>query len=418
MDMFGKRIHPRFTSDERGTLGTFFAVATLGFVCVIGLAVDGGQMMALRGELQDVADDAVLSAVAAAKPLGDAQQDAEAMFRSRVASQARLKSAAVSFTFSNDPTTDEISAEISAVYPTVFMGAIGVASATVTVKASATRKSGGARVLDVAMCMDATGSMQPTIDAVKANALNLQTSLNSYFASNSIAPFDAIRVRPIFFRDFGGNYNYDEATGGDVDKYPFGWEWRPAGDARNYGDDVPMRAAAAFFNLESDAAGFSAFVTPEVESGGGDDPESGLECLNEAMGSAWLRAGDTVSTASGDKTVGEAFSVVAIWTDQATHPPAYFRSLLNPSYPVLATMPATYGNLEAKWNDDTVIPQAHKLLATFKPASATDGWDQVTAWSGYLAAGTLVAGTGTMIERLGDAVQTLSTGGYTARLTH
>ena len=55
-------------------------------------------------------------------------------------------------------------------------------------------------VIDIVMCIDATGSMQTTIDAVKAQASNFGTNLKSEL--NASSENLKIRVQPIFYRDW------------------------------------------------------------------------------------------------------------------------------------------------------------------------------------------------------------------------
>ncbi len=61
----------------------------------------------------------------------------------------------------------------------------------------------GFPVLDIAMCIDSTGSMQPTLDAVKTNAINFYDNLNASLTAKGIQPFPHVRVRLIYFKDFG-----------------------------------------------------------------------------------------------------------------------------------------------------------------------------------------------------------------------
>ena len=275
-------------------------------------------------------------------------------------------------------------------------------------------------MLDISMCIDATGSMQSVIDAIKDNALSFFTDLSTEFANQGIDPFASVRVRPIFFRDYGGNWmSYDVATGGSVDKYPLGFEARPAGDSRNYGDDVPMRAAPDFFNATTDAASLFSFVDPEAESGGGDYPESALECLNEAIDSPWLRPGDAVDTGSGTMNADTVFSVIAIWTDQDVHAPGFSYSLLNSNYPPASKMPRNYADLTAKWSDGTKIPQENKLLTLFIPTSApTTDWAPVMDWDRFMRAGTLTDGTDNMVRHIAEAVATIDSTNKGSRLTN
>ena len=99
-------------------------------------------------------------------------------------------------------------------------------------------------VIDVVMCIDATGSMQNTLNAVQANAMtfnqDLREELGVGIASNKIK----IRVRPIFYRDWeeGRDYNnamvaYNAAYQEYLDDHA-AWEAASTGGSGAYWADV------------------------------------------------------------------------------------------------------------------------------------------------------------------------------------
>jgi Flp pilus assembly protein TadG len=413
----------RFSRDNSGSILPVFGFLLLPILATVALAIDYGTMVTTRSKLQAAVDSAALNA--ALKPSADLQSSAQSRDPQPVTADY-FNSIYPGLNIDGDlqsatlvPTSDGagVTAKATVRYRTKFGVAVGRDTVEINVEATAQRPN-GAVVLDVAMCIDATGSMQPTLNAVKSSALSFYADLNAALAAKNIRAFDAVRVRPIYFRDFGGNAGrYSVASGGQVDKYPLGWQNRPAGDARNLGDDVPMRAAPNFFNLFDKAADFDQFVSGELESGGGDNPESGLECLNEAISSAWTRTGDTVSTASGDKQATTVYSVVAHWTDNDAQLPSYGPSLQNPNYPPASKMPRNYAGLTAKWEDDAVIPQANKLLAFFTPTSAPDvAYRPIKAWNRFLQAGTLSDGTSAMVQNIANAVAQIPSGPGSVRL--
>ena len=400
-----------------GSVAVLFALLTPVLFLFVGLAVDYTNSVRIKSAIQSEADSAVIAAAAFIGPESEALELAETYINNALVKRG-LSHSTTSKSIERDKVTDDFVLSLTYQMPTRFAGLAGIQNFELDVKSAAAPK-GGTRVLDIAMCIDATGSMQPTIDAVKTNALNFYTTLNAELAARRLEKFDAVQVRPIFFRDFGGNWKwYDVATGGQVDKYPLGFENRPAGDPKNYGDDVSMRAAADFFNVIDKQADLQAFVTPEIESGGGDDTESGLECLNEAIDSRWTRVGDKVTTANGDQKATDVISVIAIWTDENAHEPSFNYSLLNPNYPNASKMPRDYAGLRAKWDSETSIPQKNKLLATFMPPSApSSGWDPVQAWPRTMRAGSLTDGTDQMVNSIVDAVSTIVSKSAATRLT-
>ena len=107
--------------------------------------------------------------------------------------------------------------------------------------------------VDIVFCIDATGSMTPIIDQVKANALRFYDDVQSNLTAKG-KNVDQLRVRVIGFRDF-------------------------AADGAAALDESP------FFTLPDEQADFSAFVNGLVAEGGGDAPESGLEAVALAIDS-------------------------------------------------------------------------------------------------------------------------------------
>ena len=101
--------------------------------------------------------------------------------------------------------------------------------------------------VDIVFCIDVTGSMNPILDAVKANALgfydDVQTNLTE--KGKNVAQ---LRVRVIAFRDLAA-------------------------------DGAAAMEESPFYELPADRGGFSEFVNGLVAQGGGDAPESGLEAV-------------------------------------------------------------------------------------------------------------------------------------------
>ena len=64
--------------------------------------------------------------------------------------------------------------------------------------------------VDVALCIDATGSMSPVIDMVKANALKFHDDLSRVMAEKSKV-IDTLRIKVIMYRDY---YDGNDRTRG------------------------------------------------------------------------------------------------------------------------------------------------------------------------------------------------------------
>lgn len=129
--------------------------------------------------------------------------------------------------------------------------------------------------VDIAMCIDATGSMDRLIDTVKSNALNFYADLTKAMAEKG-KHIDALRVRIIAFRDY-------------------------------LADGEKAMLATDFYTLPQEAKEFERLLNSIEAGGGGDDPEDGLEALAYAIRSKWTTEGD------------KRRHVIVVWTDEGTH---------------------------------------------------------------------------------------------------
>lgn len=66
-------------------------------------------------------------------------------------------------------------------------------------------------VIDIVMCIDATGSMQNTLNAVQANAKTFNADLREELGVGESSQKLKIRVRPIFYRDWEEGQDYQNA---------------------------------------------------------------------------------------------------------------------------------------------------------------------------------------------------------------
>jgi hypothetical protein len=361
-------------------------------------------------------DAAVIAASRQQTPDNERTQVAEKVFRATLTAAHQNQITALAFTMDAAKTT--ITGTVSAATQTTILNVGGLH--TIPLRANAEGRIAKPRIrqLDLAMCIDATGSMDATLSAVRNNALNFEANLNAELQRRGVDPFDAMRVRIIFFRDFGGTYagagpayyNPNSGTGVYVWQRS-GWVWAAPTDPNRFsyvGDNPPMRASQ-FWDLPADRTLFSSFVQTETAWGGGDAPESGLECLNEAMDSPWARVGDL--TPSG-KRLSQVYPVVAIWTMSEAHPPDWAQNLLNTNYPPSSKMPRSHAGLLLKWNDATKIDATNRMLVFFgNPITPEDGrggnpngWQPITRWPGFLQGGSLTQGTNDMVLKIADAV--------------
>jgi hypothetical protein len=115
--------------------------------------------------------------------------------------------------------------------------------------------------IDIVFCIDCTGSMGPVIDLVKEKVRKFPIDLKDALATKEKQVHE-LRIRVVAFRDLES--------------------------------DSDALEISEFFMVEpsTDSANFESFVSRLGASGGGDEPESGLEALAIAMGSDWTDKGD------------------------------------------------------------------------------------------------------------------------------
>jgi len=384
---------------------------------LVPLTIAGAGMLSqsnvskITTNLQSAADSAVLSASRLNDDDSKRTEAALRIFNTLVPDNIRATLTSVAFTM--DANANTITADISATIPSIMPQIATPNAQQIRVRSVSAVAKPDIKQLDVVMCIDATGSMQNTINAVKTNALNFESNLNSELSNRGITAFDVMRVRVVFFRDFGGTnrtgssylkavwtgtkWDYVTVTSSDPDY------WKGVGD-------TPPIKESSFFPLPANRVDFSDYVNPESASGGGDAPESGLECVNSAMSSAWARIGDRVPGTV--KSLDAVYPLVIVWTDAAAHRPSYSVSLKNPLYPAADVMPRTYNDLAAKWASPAIIDQNRKMLVFFGNPDLNsndvdgraDGWTKVKTWPGFILGGTLSEGNSKMVSKLADAI--------------
>jgi hypothetical protein len=216
--------------------------------------------------------------------------------------------------------------------------------------------------VDIVFCIDVTGSMDPIIDAVKANALRFYDDVQTNLTEKG-KNVDELRVRVVAFRDF-------------------------AADGEAAMEESP------FYRLPDERSAFSDFVNGLIAEGGGDAPESGLEAVALAMNSPWTTRGD------------RRRQVVVVWTDQPANP-------LDPSVvpgELRARTPADFSALTDLWEDaQGPLGASSKRLILFAPDGP--GWSDISAvWENVVHHPSQAGGGlsdvdyGTIIDSIGNSV--------------
>lgn len=405
-------IASHLSSLRRSSSGSFvpaFALLVVPVTFVMAMSVDYTRRAQLVESVRSAADAALL----AGARLNDADGLRIATVERYFAAQLpEILKTRVTSAFTMDGAASKISGKIIVSIPTLFAEVLGAAATTVQFDVSVAVAKPQVTALDVVMCIDATGSMSQTLTAVKNNATNFEANLNTELSARGVRKFDLMRVRVIYYRDYGGNSSVsgskitvtDPVTGKSksiTTSDPTYW---------TYVGDIPPLKSSSFFTLPAQKTTFQSYVNPESASGGGDLPESGLECVNEAMNSAWSVSGSTPVEIG--KKLEAVYPVIVVWTDAAAHKPSYVISLKNPNYPAASNMPRNYVDLQKKWNDAKILNQNNKLLVFFgnpnlnsnDVSGQADGWQQVSKWTGFMVGGTLTQGNSQMVARLADAI--------------
>jgi hypothetical protein len=189
--------------------------------------------------------------------------------------------------------------------------------------------------VDIVFCIDVTGSMGPVIDAVKENVRSFHSLLGDAMAEKEKA-ISQLRIRVIAYRDFADN---------------------PA-DAIQSTD---------FLSLPERTDKFDSFIQGLNATGGGDEPESGLEALSLAVDSAWERGLD------------RRRHVIALFTDASAHPLGMAEARRVSTYP--PSVPASIDELFERWgypsSQSATMENSAKRLLLFAPD--TMPWNVIAA---------------------------------------
>jgi hypothetical protein len=202
--------------------------------------------------------------------------------------------------------------------------------------------------VDLVLVIDATGSMAPIIDSVKSSTLSFHDDLEKHM--NGVGKrIDALRVRVVAFRDFYADAAADALVSSD------------------------------FFQLPDRRGDFADFVRGIAATGGGDEPETGLEALAEAIRSPWAKEG------------AKQRQVIVVWTDASGHPLEKDRGAKPAGYP--AHLPADLDELSDLWEGQTSpVHPSWKRLLLYAPdvypwTDIANNWDNTLHYTSKAGAG-------------------------------
>jgi hypothetical protein len=192
--------------------------------------------------------------------------------------------------------------------------------------------------IDMVLCIDCTGSMRGTLQAVKDSALDFQRMFQTRMRDKGKI-ITGMRVRVVAFRDI-------------------------------FADD-PAFEVSDFFNLEFESEQFKDFLSGlKAKGGGGDGPESALEAVSIALNSEWSTEADRLR------------HVVVMWTDALPHPLERGAEQHTQS-PFRSSIAEDLNQLTDWWNDrqnDRIRHEA-KRFVIFAPEKGVwidiaENWDQ------------------------------------------
>lgn len=349
---FGKAIS-KFTGCERGVVAIIYAITMIPVMMIVGAAIDYSHVSSSKTAIQEHLDSAILAGTV--YKTSDPQEKIEFARKHFYAVMPEgLKSYVRSLNIELTAGEEGLHGTIDAIVPTQFLYVLGIGDMHATLVSEADTKVRN-RQLDMAFCIDATGSMQEEIDGVMNAAYDLEKQINQKLKDKDKEPFDAMRVRVIFYRDFGSDRGQLDKPAPPISQTDYNdpnWEDFIAPMNRsNYG---------RFWTLPDQRSSFKNFIDAENANGGEDEPESGFICLNEALESEWAQEGVSKLASNPNKTVSSVTPLIAIWTDANARPIVDTRAQHLPQ-----PQPRSYQELQAKWDDPKRFNQKNKLLVFF-----------------------------------------------------
>lgn len=184
--------------------------------------------------------------------------------------------------------------------------------------------------VDIVMCIDCTASMGSLLDTVKTKAQKFIPDVK-VICEEMGKEINQLRVRVIGFRDLGC----------DKDK---------------------ALLDSGFLNIPEQEDKFKEIISSFAPSGGGPEPESGLEALSMAINSDWTKGGD------------RRRHIIVVWSDASTHSLGEVGKD-NPLYPSEA--PADFDELTDWWDDEQggKMDMNSKRLIIFAPDASA--WTEI-----------------------------------------
>ena len=201
------------------------------------------------------------------------------------------------------------------------------------IKGQSVRRQMFDTLVDIVFVIDGTGSMQNLLDELKERALSLYSEIIAGLAGKN-RRVTKMRAKVLIFRDIYVDANAFEESD--------------------------------FYTLPDEAEDFRRFVEHIKASGGGDEPESGLEALYRAIKMKF------------QKTEGsfKARQIILMMTDASAHRLDDPQREGDDLYP--QDMPTTLSGLQNVWEGDDMNRDAKRLLVMTPNAWP---WNIVSTWT-------------------------------------
>ena len=197
----------RLRLNRSGNISVVFALSLVPVVGMVGAAIDYTNALTTRHQLQDAADAGVLAAavqLARAANVGAGQvADAKAFVQLAIRDNMKSINPDVSPVITPDVNAGKVSANVSVAVPTSFLRVLNIQTISVGVSSIADFLGDGSTRVEVALVLDATGSMGENnkLDGAKSAAKNLvDTLLPSGGGGND--PNAHVRVSVVPFSDY------------------------------------------------------------------------------------------------------------------------------------------------------------------------------------------------------------------------
>lgn len=384
----------KFVKSKSGAFLPMFGIMVFPVLTmVLGASVDYARMNNLQSRMQSSSDIALLAATKSIQNKRGDKSGAElnALLKKEFTPffEANMKMSGYDdfyYTPTYNDDENKSSVTVKTEYNPVFMQMFGYKKVDIEVQLTVNLKvEENYYVIDIVMCLDATGSMQNTLNAAVENANSFNNDLRKELGMED-DPNMKVRVRPMFYRDWEDATGYNGKSpldGGtsrirhnnasqDVFKY-----------SKNFIDLDPIKASQKAKRTKQ----LKNFLNSENARGGGDLPEAAATCINQGSRSKWYNAnssearkyfniGKNVPINQPNKPNNANVTVIPVivfWTDAPISDPALTRKYID------STQPGNWPDMKSKvWKNSKFINQKNKILVLFgpNPSSTKTGYEK------------------------------------------